>query len=104
MFHWGGFVGFGGRPGPSATWTTAGLWGLVVRRGGRPGPSATWTTAGLWGLVVGLGGSPGPSAKAAEASDKSNRVTARIGFIIILLIGGECPGNSLDGSASGRGF
>src|ERR1700730_17752040 len=122
MFHWGGFVGFGGSPGPSATWTRAGLgglvvdrggspgpsatWtraglgGLVVGRGGRPGPSATWTTAGLDGLVVGLGGSPGPSARATEPNDMSNNANARIRFIIILL-GGECPGNSLDG---GRGF
>jgi len=33
------------------------------------------------------GGSPGPSAKAAEANDMSNKVTARMRFIVSPIVG-----------------
>jgi hypothetical protein len=57
--------------------------------------------AGCAALVGGGGGgNPPPSGGAAEASDMSNNITATIWSMVILLYGGEFPGNSLAGDAS----
>jgi len=70
----GGFVGF----------TTGGI---------GPGPSANRTIPAMGGFVgFATGGmGPGPSAIATEANDMSNNVTAKIRFIVILLMVGDSP-------------
>jgi hypothetical protein len=50
--------------------------------GGSPGPSVRAAE-----VVDFTGGSPGPSAKAAEANDMSNKVTARMRFIVSPIVG-----------------
>ena len=97
----------GGIPLPSANKETTGLEGLVVVGpvglvGGIPLPSANKETIGL--VVVPVGGMPLPSAKASEVKDTSNNEIPKIFFMVILLIGGGYPDNSLVGGATNRTF
>src|ERR1700722_3464736 len=69
---------------------------LVFPGGGMlPGPSANCTTVILSSFFFTGGGAvPGPSATAAEANDMSNNATAKIFFMLLVLLGGV-PRHSL---------
>ncbi len=80
------------------------LSGFVDFIGGRPDPSASRPTLVLSGFVDFTGGRPEPSAEAVDTPRTNNTTASVRRFIVILLIDGEFPGNSLIGDASDRVF
>jgi len=94
----GGFVGFatgGIGSDPSANWTIPAMGGFVGFATGGIGsdPSAKRTIPAMGGFVGFATGGIGsdPSANATEANDMNNNVTARIRFMVILLMVGNAP-------------